>query len=88
MHGSNTLSAVSLGVVECITSDTLGSLPGNKLDRLNNAIDNLKFGSDKPVSSRLLHETHLVLNARVLSLGVFTDKDSVDVVVGSLEALD
>ena len=55
VHGSNTLSAVSLGVVECITSDTLGSLPGNKLDRLNNAIDNLKFGSDKPVSSRLLH---------------------------------
>lgn len=31
---------------------------------------------------------YLVLNTRVLSLSVFTNKDGIDVVVGSLEALD
>ena len=32
--------------------------------------------------------THLMLNTGVLSLGIFTDEHSVDVVVGGLEALD
>jgi hypothetical protein len=32
--------------------------------------------------------THLVLNTRVLSLGVLSDKNGVDVVVSSLVSLD
>ena len=31
---------------------------------------------------------HLVLNARVFTLGILTDQNGVDVVVGCLEALD
>lgn len=37
---------------------------------------------------RYRYDTCLVLNTRVLSLGVFTDQNGVDIVVGSLVTLD
>lgn len=59
-----------LGVVEGVAGDALGSLVGDELDGLDDAVDDN------------------VLDTRVLALGVFTDEDSVDVVVGGLVALD
>ena len=41
VDGSDTVTTSRLGVVECITSDTLRSVPGNELDGLDNSVNNL-----------------------------------------------
>ncbi len=76
LHDSSLVDSADLlpanvaGVLEGVAQDTLGSLTGDKLDALDNAVDND------------------VLDTGVLSLGVLTDQDGVDVVVGGLEALN
>jgi hypothetical protein len=70
VHGTDLLAADGLGVLESESQHALGCFPGDKLDALDNTIDDD------------------VLNARVLSLGVLTDQDGVDVVVRGLEAND
>lgn len=70
MNSGNPVPSTDLGVVESVSSDSLGSLVGNQLDGLNDTIDDL------------------VLDTRVLSLGVLSDEDGVDVVVGGLEPDD
>lgn len=68
VDGGNTVATGLLGVVEGITSATVGGILGDQLDGLDNTIDDL------------------VLNTRVLALGVLTDEDGVNVVVGGLES--
>lgn len=70
VHGSDVGTAASLGVLESITSYALGSLVGDKLDRL--------------YDTRL----YLVLNTRVFTLGIFSNQNTVDVLVWSLEAFN
>lgn len=70
VHNTDLLLVDRAGILESKAEDTLGSLAGDKLDTLNNTIDND------------------VLNAGVFTLGVLTDQDSVDVVVGGLVASD
>lgn len=70
VDGGDALAARLLGVVEGVAGNTLRSLVGDKLDRLDDTVDDN------------------VLDTRVLALSVLTDEDSVDVVVGGLEALD
>ena len=41
VDGSDALASVRLGVMERVASDTLGSIPCNKLDGLHNSVDNL-----------------------------------------------
>jgi hypothetical protein len=76
--------------VERISSDSLGSLVRDQLDRLNDTVDNLPNVSLPSPHPMLENDitTHLVLNTRVLSLGVLTDQDSVDIVVSGLVSLD
>lgn len=68
VDNADLLAVDGAGLLEGVAEDTLGSLAGDELDGLDNAIDND------------------VLNARVLALGVFTDEDGVNAVVGGLEA--
>jgi hypothetical protein len=70
VNSANLLPANVTGVLEGVTEDALGSLAGDELDGLDDAINND------------------VLDAGVLALGVLTDQNGVDVVVGGLEALD
>jgi hypothetical protein len=42
VHGSNTLPSARLCIMECISSDALGCVPRYKLDRLYNAIYDLR----------------------------------------------
>ena len=70
VHDADLLLVDGLGVLEGEAENALRGLLGDKLDALNNAIDND------------------MLNTRVFTLGVLTDKDSVDTVVGSLVAGD
>jgi hypothetical protein len=62
------LAANLLGLLESEAEDTLASLAGDKLDALNDTIDNN------------------VLDAGVFTLGVLTDQDGIDVIVGGLVA--
>lgn len=68
VDNADLLAVDSAGLLEGVAEDTLGSLAGDELDGLDNAIDDD------------------VLNARVLALGVLTDEDGVNAVVGGLEA--
>ena len=52
MDGGDLSSAVLLGVVEGVSGDSLGSLVSDKLDGLDNTLDNL------PVSSTRLTGSH------------------------------
>lgn len=70
MDDADLLTANGLGVLEGESQDTLGSLTGDKLDALNDTIDNN------------------MLNARVFTLGVLSDQDGVDVIIGGLVASD
>jgi hypothetical protein len=60
------LAANGAGMLEGESEDALRGVAGDKLDALNDTIDNN------------------VLNARILALGVLTDQDGVDVIVGGL----
>ena len=90
MNGSDPLAAAGLGVVERVARDALGGVPGDELDGLNDTVDNLanilsvRHARTCPPDTM----THLVLNTRVLALRFLTNEHRVDVVVGSLEALD
>ena len=42
VHGSDALAAVSLRVMERITSDAFRRVPGDELDGLDNTIDHLR----------------------------------------------
>lgn len=68
VDNADLLAANLLGLLEGEAEDTLGSLTGDKLDGLDDAINND------------------VLNAGVFTLGVLTDQDGIDIVVGGLEA--
>lgn len=70
MDGGDSVSATDLGVMESVSSDSLGSLVGDELDGLNDPGD------------------ELVLDTRVLPLGVLSDEDRVDVIVRGLVTLD
>lgn len=70
VDNADLVAANLLGVLEGESQDTLTSLAGDKLDALDDTIDNN------------------VLNARVFTLGVLSDQDGVDVVVGGLVASD
>jgi hypothetical protein len=70
VDGADLVLADLLGVLEGVAQDALGSLAGDELDGLDDAVDND------------------VLDARVFSLGVLTDENGVDTVVGGLVALD
>ena len=70
VDSADLLPANVAGVLEGVTENALGSLAGDELDALDNAIDDN------------------VLDAGVLALGVLTDQDGVDVVVGGLVAGD
>lgn len=92
VHRGDTLPATALSIVEGITRNTLGRLPGDELDGLYDTVDDLTTqnpSNTRPMFSKHATEaTHLMLNTRVFSLSVFTDEDGVDIVVWSLEALD
>ncbi len=88
MHGSNTLPALRLSIVESIPGNTLRRVPGNELDRLHNTVDNLETIRMSCVVTREIPYAYLMLNTRVFSLSVFTDENRVDIVVGCLETLD
>lgn len=90
MDGRDLVSAGLRRVVESITSDSLGSLVGDELDGLDDTVDKLNGRSASPIVRRAsrLSEAHLVLDTRVLSLGVLSDQDRVDIVVGRLVSLD
>jgi len=68
VDGGDAVATSLLGVVEGVTSATVGGILGDQLDGLNNTINNL------------------VLDTGVLSLGVLTNEDRVDIVVGGLES--
>lgn len=73
--------------MECITSNTLRRVPGNEFNGLDNPIDDLYC----PFNFGLLvnnMKAYLVLNTRVFTLGILTDQDGVDVVIGSLETVN
>lgn len=42
MHGSHALATVSLRIVERVTRNAFRSIPSDELDRLNNAVDDLR----------------------------------------------
>ena len=42
VYGCDPATALRLSVVEGVAGDTLRGVPSNELDRLNNAIDDLK----------------------------------------------
>jgi hypothetical protein len=86
VDGSDLVSASLGSVVESITSDSLRCLVGDEFDGLNNTVDKLECqaGTLRTMSVN----THLVLDTRVLSLGVLSDKNGVDVVVSGLVSLD
>lgn len=70
MDDADLLTANGLSVLEGESQDTLRSLTGDKLDALNDAIDDN------------------MLNARVFTLGVLSDQNGIDVVIGGLVASD
>ena len=70
MDDADLLLADGLRVLEGETEDTLRRLLGDKLDALDDTVDDD------------------VLNAGVFTLGVLTDENGVDVVVGGLVASD
>ena len=70
VDGADLVLANLLGVLEGVAQHALGSLAGDELDGLDNAVDDD------------------VLDARVFSLGVLTDENGVDTIVGGLVALD
>lgn len=70
MDGTNLGSADILGVLESVSENALRCLSRDKLDALDNTVNDDMF------------------DAGVLSLGVFTDQDCVDIVVRCLEAFD
>jgi hypothetical protein len=64
-----------------VAANLLGVLEGKAQDALRSLAGDELDGLDDAVDNN-------VLNARVFSLGVFTDEDGVDVVVGGFVALD
>lgn len=70
VYYADLLAADLLGVLEGEAEDALGSIAGDELDGLDDAVNDL------------------VLDARVLALGVLSDEHGVDVVVGGLVAGD
>jgi hypothetical protein len=70
VHNTDLLLVDGTGILESEAEDALGGLLGDKLDALDDAIDND------------------VLNAGVFTLGVLTDQDGVDIIVGGLVASD
>jgi hypothetical protein len=86
VNGSDALTATGLGMVECIPGDTLGRVPCNEFDRLDNTVDNLRGVNIK--SMLFTNFTYLMLNTRVLSLSVLANQKGVHVIVGCLETFD
>lgn len=85
VNGSDVGASVLLGVLKRVAGDALGSLVGDELDRLDDAIDDLSHAFQPTVAPRpSLALTHLVLDTRVLSLSVLTNDDRVDAIVGRL----
>jgi hypothetical protein len=70
VHDTDLLLVDRASVLEGEAQNTLGSLPGDELDALDNAVNDD------------------VLNSGVFTLGVFTDQDGVDIVVGGLVTSD
>lgn len=68
VHNADLLLVDGLGVLEGETENTLGGLLGDKLDALDNTVDNN------------------VLDTRVFTLGVLTDQNGVNTIVGGLVA--
>lgn len=87
MHGSHALATVSLRIVERVTRNAFRSIPSDELDRLNNAVDDLRRVLVKCSRRRHTH-AYLVLDARVFTLSILSDEDGVDVLIRSLEALN
>jgi hypothetical protein len=70
VDGGNVQPVVGTSVLESVTGDTGRGVVGDKLDGLDDTVDDL------------------VLDTGVLSLGVLTDDDRVDVVVGGAVTLN
>lgn len=70
MHSADLLASDILCVLEGVAEDALGGFAGDKLDRLDDTVDDY------------------MLDSTVLSLGVLSDQDGVDVVPGGLVADD
>lgn len=88
MHRGNPLSSTWLGVMECISSNTLRGIPCNELDGLYDTIDDLDMISEPAWCTALWSWRHLMFDSWVFALGILADKDGVHVIVRSLEALD
>lgn len=83
---SDTLSSAGLGIVKGISSNPLRGVPGNQFDGLNHTINDLSGMS--ALNHKVTMATDFVLDARVFTLRIFANENSVDIVVWRFETLD
>lgn len=91
MDGGDLVSAVFRSVVEGVSGDSFGSVVSDQLDRLDDTVNDLKKKSIELELSKFRRpttSTYLVFDTTVFTLGVFSDQNGVDVVIGSLVTLD
>lgn len=96
MDGRDVETLVRTSVLERVAGNARRRLVRDELDRLDDTVDDLsrriRGGARSACEARPCPSTRistdLVLDTRVLSLGVLTDDDRVDIVVRSLKTLD
>lgn len=87
VNSSNVIASVVACILECIASYSFRCIVGDELDGLYDASDNLYHPKSRSVEQRT-QTTYFVLNARVLSLGIFTNQNRIHIIVRCLEAFN
>lgn len=88
VDSSDTITADGFSVSESITSNTLRSFSGDQLDGLNNTIDNLIHVRWYSIRSLIKLTSYLVLNTGIFTFSVFTNEDSINILVRGLVTFD
>lgn len=86
MYRGHPFSSTGLRVVERVSSHAFRRIISDEFDGLNDSVNNLNFGVNSKGCKYQM--AYLVFNARVFTLRVFTDENSVNIIVRRLEALD
>jgi hypothetical protein len=87
VNSSHPLSSARLSIMEGTTCNPFRGIPCDEFGRLYYALDNLK--SQLHIHQMERHQDPLTsLDTRIFTLRVFTNEDSVHIVVGSFETFD
>lgn len=89
MDGGHALASTRLSIMERVTGNTFRCIPCDEFNGLHYTINDLRGELRKNAASRPLRYMYiyLVLDTRVFTLSIFTNEDSVNIVIRRLVAL-